>query len=400
MAFNADGRRLVTAGRDERLIVWDPARPAATEILQARRGVLLDLAVAPDGRTAFSAGRDGTVISWDLDGGRRLDRPFAVRDAKLRPSSVAAPTHGTVVAAPDAQGFVDVFDTKIPHLAGRIPTGGGPPGAAAVSPDGRTVAAVAGDGDLGLWDLKTLRPLAPFQTVSDDAVDVVLAFSGDGRWLASGGGGNVVTLWEANRLAKVNTITRGVADLSLRPDGKTLAATLREENFGGGLELLSVPDLEVIRTVPLPLGVLGRFTADGRSLVYADTEGRVWVYDTATWKPRGRPLLAHGPLIALDTSADGRLLATTSIDGTTRLWDLASGEQIGPAMSSGQGDMVGAAFVGGGDELALMHATGGLLADLRPSSWEEEACDIVGRTLTRAEWQSALPDRPYAPACT
>jgi hypothetical protein len=61
--------------------------------------------------------------------------------------------------------------------------------------------------------------------------------------------------------------------------------------------------------------------------------------------------------------------------------------------------MVGAAFVRNGEQLALMHTTGGLLADLRPASWKEEACDVVRRTLTRAEWESVLPDRPYEPAC-
>jgi hypothetical protein len=38
--------------------------------------------------------------------------------------------------------------------------------------------------------------------------------------------------------------------------------------------------------------------------------------------------------------------------------------------------------------------------DVRPSSWERDACAMAGRALTRAEWQAALPGRPYAPACT
>jgi hypothetical protein len=37
--------------------------------------------------------------------------------------------------------------------------------------------------------------------------------------------------------------------------------------------------------------------------------------------------------------------------------------------------------------------------DVRPSSWEQRACAVAGRRLTRAEWRDALPGRSYAPAC-
>ena len=37
--------------------------------------------------------------------------------------------------------------------------------------------------------------------------------------------------------------------------------------------------------------------------------------------------------------------------------------------------------------------------DVRPSSWARHACAVAGRTLTRSEWQDVLPGRDYAPAC-
>ena len=217
--------------------------------------------------------------------------------------------------------------------------------------------------------------------------------------LASGGGGNILRLWDVRRRATTETLERGVADLSFSSDGKLLAATLREQNFSGGLELLSVPELDVVRTVPMPVGSLGRFSPDGRSLVYGDRLGRIWTLDTRTWKPRGRPFYAHGPMLAGSISPDGRLLATTSVDGTARLWDLASGRPVGAALPGASGDMVGAAFIGRGSELAVVHERGGYIWDVRPSSWERHACAVAGRGLTRAEWESVLPQRDYAPAC-
>ena len=152
--------------------------------------------------------------------------------------------------------------------------------------------------------------------------------------------------------------------------------------------------------MPAPRGTLARFTPDGRSLIYGDREGRVWIYDTRTWRPRADPLFVSSPLVTADVSPDGRQLATTSADGEARLWDLASGRSIGGALPSARGTLAGAAFIDGGRRMAVLHDRGGYAWDLDPASWARHACSVAGRTLTRAEWDSVLPDRRYAPACT
>jgi WD40 repeat protein len=227
----------------------------------------------------------------------------------------------------------------------------------------------------------------------------IVDFSRDGRWLLAGGGGAIAYLWDVRRRKIENTVERSVLDASLSPDGAVLALTLRDDTFGGGLELFSVPDLTPIRTVRVPPGRYGRFAAGGRSFVYGDRHGRVWVLDARTWKPRHRPLDARGPMGTADLSRDGRRLVTTHLDGTARLWDVASGRQIGGPLPSAAGDILAAAFTGAGAELAVMHEHGGYVWDARPESWEQRACAIAGRRLTRAEWRAALPGRDYAPAC-
>jgi WD40 repeat protein len=302
-------------------------------------------------------------------------------------------------AVVDRQGSIDVFDSRTLRFAGRIPlTGRRRPEAAAISPDGRTLAVNDLAGRVGFWDLQTRRSLGEPQYTPGPSL---VAFSGDGRWLVTGGIGDILQLWDARRHTPRDTlIYSGAVDLSLNAKGTLLAVVLYVDDFSGGLQLISVPELKVVRRVRAPRGTVARFTPDGRSLIYGDREGRVWIYDTRTWKPRGAPLIVSSPILTADISPDGRQLATTSADGDARLWDLRSGQPIGGALASAGGDPAGAAFIDGGRQLVVLHDRGGYAWDLDPAAWIRHACTVAGRTLTRAEWESVLPDRDYAPACT
>jgi WD40 repeat protein len=298
------------------------------------------------------------------------------------------------------RGVVNLFESRSLRPAGRIRPSGRQLTGAAISRDGWTLATTTSDraeGALQFWDTRTRRRLGRPQFDLPHA-DSSLAFSADGRWLAVGGNGPTVRLWDARRRAEVRSALIDAADMAFSPDGTMLAAPLLDGV--DGLRVVAVPSLEVIATVRLPVGAVVRFAADGRSLIYGDRQGRVWTLDTRTWKPRGHPLDAGAPILTADLSPDGRLLATTSTDGTGRLWDTASRRPIGAAVSSRTADPIGAAFIRGGAHLAVMHARGGVAWDVRPDSWVRHACAVAGRTLTRSEWASVLPRHEYAPACS
>lgn len=440
LRFTPDGRRLLTAGADGRLIEWNVADGQRIGTFTGHAGSVSQIAIALDGRTAYTGGEDGTVIAWDLTGDRRLDRPFTAptrsatvflvsgngpTSAEPTGAAVPAPTgttlpvagfavaptpDGRAFAVPDDAGYVDLFDSRTLAQTGRVPVSPGRQVAAvALSPHGRTVAATDEDGHLRFGDLRHLQRLGPPQAASDEAV-WSLAFSADGRWLASAGDGTYshpqLQVWDVrSRRVAYSTLpsprTAAATDVTFSPDGTKLAAAVIDPEGTTAIELFSVPQLTQLKTLPADAGTSLRFSPDGRLLAFGDVQGRVWLYDTHTWTPRRNPLVAHtGAVDTVSFSPDGRTLATTSDDGTTRLWDVPSGRPIGTALPGTSRHYVAAAFVDGGTHLVTLADDGrGSLWDIQPESWARRACEVADRTLTRAEWSDALPERTYAPAC-
>jgi WD40 repeat protein len=433
LRFTPDARTLLTAGADGRLIEWNVTDAQRIETFTGHAGSVSQIAIAPDGRTAYTAGEDGTVIAWDLAGDKRLGRPFTAppRSATVFPGSGNGPTNfdpagGTTVpvagfavattpdgrgfAVPDDAGYVDVFDSRTLTRTARVPVSPGRQVAAvALAPDGWTVAATTQDGHLRFADLRHPQRLGPPLAVSDSPV-WSLAFSRDGRWLATAGDityrDAALQVWDVRHRRLVNTQllsprTAVASAVTFSPDGTRLAAAVNDPEGATAIEILSVPQLAPVKTLRTGAGTSLRFSPDGRLLVFGDLHGRVWLYDTHTWTPRGSPLVAHtGAVVTVNFSPDGRTLATTSDDGTTRLWDVASARTIGSALPGPAQHYVAAAFVGGGTHLVTLDDNGhGNLWDIQPDSWARRACQIAGRTLTRTEWNAALPERAYAPAC-
>jgi WD40 repeat protein len=366
LRFSSDSRTLLTAGGDGRVIRWNVAGARRIETFSGHAGNVSRVTIAPDGNTAYSAGEDGTVIAWDLAGSRRLDQPFRApprspltfpvplrgdSPTQFAPRGIPVPVAGLAVATtpggghfavPDDAGYVDVFDSRTLKRH-RIPVRPGTQtSAVALAPDGRTVAATTANGYLRFADVRgSLGPLQPAYGGDQDAAAWSLALSRDGRWLATAGiPPPSLRLWDVSHRKIVSTTTPlppyGIAAaVAFSPDGTKLAAAVNTPEVAAdtAIEILSVPQLAELKTVHAPAAETLAFSPDGRQLVLGDDQGRVRFYDTRTWKPRDRPLIAHTSAAStINFSPDGRTLATTSNDGTARLWDVSSGRQLGATL--------------------------------------------------------------------
>ena len=110
-----------------------------------------------------------------------------------------------------------------------------------------------------------------------------------------------------------------------------------------------------------------------------------------------------GALLQVEWLRGDRTVVTSGGDGTVSLFDVDRGLVRGrPLRASGEpGEGYAFLVPESTDELvALSGDRSGWRYPLDPSVWLDEACAIVGRDLTQAEWDTYLPGRDREPTCT
>jgi len=177
--------------------LWD--MPAAREraILEAHVDVVRSVSFSPDGRRLVSTGQDRLVMLWDTYEGVAI-RPLGVDVQGHNPVRFAAfSPDGTYVAVGEVAGNpadIILLHTETGGLRSRLTGMKAGINALAFSPDGRTLATAGVDRCIKLWDMDRHKEDS---TVSDDVGFVKsLAFSRDGAWLAFAGSDDTVKIWD------------------------------------------------------------------------------------------------------------------------------------------------------------------------------------------------------------
>lgn len=357
VVYSPDGKLVASVGVDRSVRIWEVDGAMRRASLLGHESAVWGAAF--DGRTSVlvTSGADGTVRAWDVEAAMNASstgenvphggHSDMVNDAAFR-------TDGSEIASVSEDNSIRVWDTATGALRATLPTqapnlrwieiGGvdlmlvsGDYGAelwrkgdrrafrtdlarrACFSPDARSIA-LGGD-DVRLWDVATgsQRQLE----VAASRVEA-LAWSPDGRRLATGYVDGSVRLWDLNTSRATQAGTPhalAVSSLAFSPDGKTLASAAYD-----GTVHLWVPEggkSNGFSYQPARVWKLA-FHPDGHRLGLALSDGTARLRDLRSGSEvvlRG----ARGEVNSIDFSPSGALAVAAGDDRSVRLWETDSG---------------------------------------------------------------------------
>jgi RNA polymerase sigma factor (sigma-70 family) len=319
------------------LCEWEMATGRRLRRLAWPTRILFHAALSPDGKT---------LLTWTYDH-KQGKRQILVRDAAsgVQTGEIdGAGEHVTAAAlGPDGKTIALAWDDRTLRLWDRTTRAEVRRWAAsantwrqlAFSPDGKVLAGATDGGTLHLWETATGRVLSSAEGRARGAP--ALAFSPDGKTLATAERNDkAVRLWDTATGTEMRSLRGqyGTTALAFSPDGKTLASgEAREESKTLIRSAVHLWDVATGRAAGRCAGhIFGvdqlAFSPDGKKLISGGGGTRLRVWDAATGKD-ALPLPENESWAnSVAYSPDGRLLACGGMDGTIRLWDLARGNAV------------------------------------------------------------------------
>lgn len=401
IAFSPDLETLASGSDDNTIVLWkfnNLTTPAQLDTLKGRGSIVYSIVFRSDGEIMVSGGNDNSATLWDFSNSTNPFQLASLEGSIFRERFLISSVH-SVAISPDGKtlaiGHSDLINTndddkpfnvvilwdisnprspsELAMLEGHIDS----VSTVAFSPDGKTLASGSWDDTIILWDIS--NPSSPFQLAileGHEGFIKSVAISPDGQTLASGGASGTIILWDVRdptapyQIATLDGhgILSYVNSVAFSPDGETLAS-------GSDDNTIIFWDIKNL-TTPIQLSTLEvgdnvnsvAFSPDGNTLASGSDDDTInfdntiilWNISDLTAPSQLVTLEGSGGLVNINSvgfSPSGKTLATGTDDGTIILWDMD------------------------------------------PTSWVKKACQRVGRNFTRAEWAYYFPTETYRKTC-
>ena len=363
--FSPDGKLLASGGKDHTVRLWDLDQGHAVETLTEHFDEVRSLCFSPDGDLLATGSRDNTAIIWDVktrgvveslkghshnvesiafwqssdelklltgSADRTLKCWSVKRDdlSHLRLGTWIAgialtPDSSTLAAWQRRTSEVAVWDLTGRRESRRSIAVGETVWSIAVSQD---LIATGGTGAVRLWSLN--EPFDEAGVIKPQSQEQISAldFSSDGKFLAAGGSGGHVFVWDTENRKLVfekSGHSDWVTGVSCSKDGEAIA-TVGDDGRAIVWETVSGRQLIMITRTDEDLQCAA-FSKSGTLLAIGGDDG-VTIWKNWDSEPqRLPPLSGHSDVVySVMFSPDEKTLITGSGDATLRIWDVESSE--------------------------------------------------------------------------
>jgi WD40 repeat protein/tRNA A-37 threonylcarbamoyl transferase component Bud32 len=330
VSFSPDGRHLACGGENYTVKLWDVRTGQEYKSLASHTGLVYGVVFSPDGQRLASAGSDRAVIVWEVASGRQLGKLSGGYTLDAWSLAFSPDSRRLALGGGLASGTVKVYDVSTCRLLLTLEGHVQRATSVAWSRDGRRLASSSQDTTIKLWDTETGQEVLTLRGHKDLVGRVV--FDSRGRRLASCSEDGTVRVWDATapdessdpRIQTARGHMGRVYGVAFHPRGHVFASvgtdnSLRVWDAKTCLELFSLPG-HTAAVLDVAFGPDGQVASAS-----ADQTVKFWNLETRqAFTIKG----FQGTVRSLALSSDGRRLVTGDTSGTVQVRDASTGQEV------------------------------------------------------------------------